>query len=90
MSFRRNTSRFGNWLVVLASSNPISGFASTFATRPRYVYCLAHGRGARSLDLPKKMIHLFKAVTAYKGYLRDLWLDSTEPMDASAVIELRL
>jgi hypothetical protein len=35
----------------------------------------AHGRGARSLDLPKKMIHLFKAVTAYKGYLRDLWLD---------------
>jgi hypothetical protein len=35
----------------------------------------AHGRGARSLDLPKKMIHLFKAVTAYKGYLRDLWRD---------------
>jgi len=35
----------------------------------------AHGRGARTLDLPKKMIHLFKAVTGYKGYLRDLWQD---------------
>jgi hypothetical protein len=35
----------------------------------------AHGRGARTLDLPEKMIHLFKAVTGYKGYLRDLWQD---------------
>jgi len=35
----------------------------------------AHGRGARTLDLPEKMIHLFKAVTAYRGYLRDLWQD---------------
>src|SRR5205823_3673720 len=25
------------------------------------------------LDLPKKMIYLFKAVTGYRGYLRDLW-----------------
>jgi hypothetical protein len=33
----------------------------------------AHGRRARTLNLPKKMIHLFKAVTAYRGYLRDLW-----------------
>jgi len=33
----------------------------------------AHGRGARTLDMPKKMIHLFKAVTGYRGYLRDLW-----------------
>ena len=33
----------------------------------------AHGRGARTLGLPKKMIHLFKAVTGYRGYLRDLW-----------------
>ncbi len=35
----------------------------------------AHGRGARTLRLPEKMIHLFKAVTAYRGYLRDLWQD---------------
>jgi len=35
----------------------------------------AHGRGARTLDLPEKMIHLFKAVTGYRGYLRDLWRD---------------
>lgn len=35
----------------------------------------AHGRGARTLDFPKKMIHLFKAVTAYRSYLRDLWQD---------------
>ena len=35
----------------------------------------AHGRGARTLDLPEKMIHLFKAVTGYRGYLRDLWQD---------------
>lgn len=35
----------------------------------------AHGRGARTLDLPDKMIHLFKAVTGYRGYLRDLWQD---------------
>jgi hypothetical protein len=35
----------------------------------------AHGRGVRALDLPKKMIHLFKAVTAYKGYVRNLWQD---------------
>jgi hypothetical protein len=33
----------------------------------------AHVRRARTLNLPKKMIHLFKAVTAYRGYLRDLW-----------------
>jgi hypothetical protein len=33
----------------------------------------AHGRGARTLELPEKMIHLFKAVTGYRGYLRDLW-----------------
>jgi len=33
----------------------------------------AHGRGARTLDVPKKMIYLFKAVTGYRGYLRDLW-----------------
>jgi hypothetical protein len=35
----------------------------------------AHGRGARTLDLPEKMIHLFKAVTGYRGYIRDLWKD---------------
>jgi hypothetical protein len=35
----------------------------------------AHGRGARSLDLPEKMIHLFKAVTGYRSYLRELWQD---------------
>ena len=35
----------------------------------------AHGRGARTLDLPEKMIHLFKAVTGYRGYVRDLWRD---------------
>lgn len=35
----------------------------------------AHGRGARTLDLPEKMIHLFKAVTGYRGYLRKLWQD---------------
>jgi hypothetical protein len=35
----------------------------------------AHGRGARTLDMPEKMIHLFKAVTGYRGYLRDLWQD---------------
>lgn len=35
----------------------------------------AHGRGARTLDVPKKMIYLFKAVTGYRGYLRDLWQD---------------
>ncbi len=35
----------------------------------------AHGRGARTLELPQKMIHLFKAVTGYRGYLRDLWQD---------------
>jgi hypothetical protein len=35
----------------------------------------AHGRGARALDVPQKMIHLFKAVTGYRGYLRDLWQD---------------
>ncbi len=33
----------------------------------------AHGRGARTLERPEKMIHLFKAVTGYKAYLRDLW-----------------
>ena len=33
----------------------------------------AHARGARTLDLPEKMIHLFKAVTGYRGYLRELW-----------------
>lgn len=35
----------------------------------------AHGRGARTLDMPEKMIHLFKAVTGYRSYLRDLWQD---------------
>jgi Domain of unknown function (DUF4268)/HB1, ASXL, restriction endonuclease HTH domain len=35
----------------------------------------SHGRGARTLDLPDKMIHLFKAVTGYRGYLRHLWQD---------------
>jgi hypothetical protein len=35
----------------------------------------AHGRGARTLDMPEKMIHLFKAVTGYRGYLRGLWQD---------------
>jgi hypothetical protein len=35
----------------------------------------AHARGARTLDLPKTMIQVFKAVTGYRSYLRDLWLD---------------
>jgi len=35
----------------------------------------AHGRGARTLELPEKMIHLFKAVKGYSGYLRSLWQD---------------
>jgi Mrr N-terminal domain len=35
----------------------------------------AHSRGARTLALPEKMIHLFKAVTGYRGYLRNLWQD---------------
>jgi len=35
----------------------------------------SHGRGARTLYLPEKMIHIFKAVTGYRGYLRDLWQD---------------
>jgi hypothetical protein len=35
----------------------------------------AHGRGARTLNLPEKMIHIFKAVTGYRGYLRELWQD---------------
>jgi hypothetical protein len=35
----------------------------------------SHGRGARTLDLPEKMIHLFKAVTGYRGYIRKLWQD---------------
>ena len=49
----------------------------------------AHGRGARTLDLPEKMIRLFKAVKGYRGYLRDLWQDLTGPMGASAATELR-
>ncbi len=35
----------------------------------------AHARGARALDLPEEMIHLFKAVKGYEGYLRTLWRD---------------
>jgi hypothetical protein len=35
----------------------------------------SHCRGARTVHLPEKMIHIFKAVTGYKGYLRDLWKD---------------
>jgi len=35
----------------------------------------AHTRGTRTLDLPDEMIHLFKAVAGYRGYLRDLWQD---------------
>jgi len=35
----------------------------------------AHARGARTLQLPDEMIHLFKAVKAYEAYLRTLWRD---------------
>jgi hypothetical protein len=35
----------------------------------------AHARGARALDLPEEMIHLFKAVKGYEVYLRTLWRD---------------
>lgn len=33
----------------------------------------AHARGARSLDVPDEMIHLFKAVKGYESYLRATW-----------------
>ncbi len=35
----------------------------------------AHARGARALDVPEEMIHLFKAVKGYEVYLRTLWRD---------------
>jgi hypothetical protein len=35
----------------------------------------AHARGARTLELPDEMIHLFKAVKGYEVYLRGLWRD---------------
>lgn len=34
-----------------------------------------HARGARALDVPEEMIHLFKAVKGYEGYLWTLWRD---------------
>jgi len=35
----------------------------------------SHARGVRVVDVPEKMIYLFKAVKGYEGYLRTLWCD---------------
>jgi hypothetical protein len=44
------------------------------ATEGRYIL-YAHLRGHRTVQVPEKMIHVFKAVKAYEKYLRDTWQD---------------
>jgi hypothetical protein len=35
----------------------------------------AHARGVRVVNVPDEMIHVFKVVKGYEGYLRTLWAD---------------
>jgi hypothetical protein len=44
------------------------------ATEGRFIL-YAHLRGHRAVQVPDKMIHVFKAVKAYEQYLRGLWQD---------------
>ncbi|NLX96721.1 MAG: hypothetical protein GXY83_11140 [Rhodopirellula sp.] len=52
------------------------GFRHDVRNKPEGMFIVyAHARGARALDVPEEMIHLFKAVTGYEVYLRTLWRD---------------
>lgn len=52
------------------------GFRRDVRNEPEGMFIVyAHARGARALDVPEEMIHLFKAVKGYQGYLRTLWRD---------------
>lgn len=52
------------------------GFSYEVRNRPEGMFILhAHARGLRRVSLPKKMLHVFKAVKQYEEYLRILWRD---------------